>query len=78
MHLFATFIFFVMWLAPSLSTSDALFAISFDLFGAMILTGEFIAIYRRFVAKTVTFKTSIGRYRCSEPVGRMVHPSFLL
>jgi heterodisulfide reductase subunit D len=26
----------------------------------MILTGEFIAIYRRFIAKTVTFKTSIG------------------
>jgi len=45
---------------PSLSTLDALFAISFDLFGAMILTGEFIAIYRRFVAKTVTFKTSAG------------------
>ena len=46
--------------SPSLSISDALFAISFDLFGAMILTGEFIAIYRRFVAKAVTFKTSIG------------------
>src|SRR5512137_2370984 len=45
---------------PSLSTLDALFAISFDLFGAMILMGEFIAIYRRFVAKTVTFKTSLG------------------
>ena len=45
---------------PSLSTSDALFAISFDLFGAMILTGEFIAIYRRFVAKVATFKTSTG------------------
>jgi heterodisulfide reductase subunit D len=44
----------------SLKMSDALFAISFDLFGAMILTGEFIAIYRRFVAKTVTFKTSVG------------------
>ena len=46
--------------SPSLSISDALFAISFDLFGAMILTGEFIAIYRRFIAKSVTFKTSIG------------------
>jgi len=45
---------------PSLSTSDALFAISFDLFGAMILAGEFIAIYRRFVAKVATFKTSTG------------------
>lgn len=45
---------------PSLEISDALFAISFDLFGAMILTGEFIAIYRRFVAKTVTFMTSIA------------------
>jgi heterodisulfide reductase subunit D len=45
---------------PSLNISDALFAISFDLFGAMILSGELIAIYRRFVAKSVTFKTSIG------------------
>ncbi len=44
----------------SLSTSNALFAISFDLFGAMILSGEFIAIYRRFVAKKATFKTSVG------------------
>jgi heterodisulfide reductase subunit D len=44
----------------SLPLTDALFAISFDLFGAMILSGEFIAIYRRFVAKTVTFKTSAG------------------
>jgi heterodisulfide reductase subunit D len=46
--------------SSSLGFAGALFAISFDLFGAMILTGEFIAIYRRFVAKTVTFKTSIG------------------
>ncbi len=46
--------------SSSLGFSDALFAISFDLFGAMILTGEFIAIYRRFVAKSVTFKTSVG------------------
>jgi heterodisulfide reductase subunit D len=44
----------------SLSISDALFAISFDLFGAMILTGEFVAIYRRFITRTATFKTSIG------------------
>jgi len=44
----------------SLGISDALFAVSFDLFGAMILTGEFIAIYRRFVAKTSKFKSSIG------------------
>jgi len=57
---FCDFYFFRDIASPSLSTLDALFAISFDLFGAMILTGEFIAIYRRFVAKTVTFKTSPG------------------
>ena len=57
---FCDFYFFRDVTTPSLSTLDALFAISFDLFGAMILTGEFIAIYRRFVAKTVTFKTSAG------------------
>jgi len=57
---FCDFYFFRDLTAPSLSTSDALFAISFDLFGAMILTGEFIAIYRRFVVKKVTFKTSTG------------------
>ncbi len=57
---FCDFYFFRDVAIPSLSTSDALFAISFDLFGAMILMGEFIAIYRRFVAKTVTFKTSTG------------------
>ena len=45
---------------PFIRFSDALFAISFDLFGAMILAGEFIAIYRRFVVKKATFKTSIG------------------
>ncbi len=45
---------------PSIEPLDALFAISFDLFGAMILAGEFIAIYRRFVAKAATFKTSAG------------------
>jgi len=57
---FCDFYFFRDIATPSLSTSDTLFAISFDLFGAMILMGEFIAIYRRFVAKTVTFKTSAG------------------
>jgi len=57
---FCDFYFFRDVGAPSLNISDALYAISFDLFGAMILMGEFIAIYRRFVAKTVTFKTSKG------------------
>ncbi len=57
---FCDFYFFRDLTSPSLSTVDALFAISFDLFGAMILMGEFIAIYRRFVAKTTTFKTSTG------------------
>ncbi len=57
---FCDFYFFRDLTSPSLSTVDALFAISFDLFGAMILMGEFIAIYRRFVAKTTTFKTSAG------------------
>jgi heterodisulfide reductase subunit D len=57
---FCDFYYFRSVASPSLDISDALFAISFDLFGAMILMGEFIAIYRRFVAKTVTFKTSIG------------------
>jgi len=57
---FCDYYYFREMAGPSLSISDALFAISFDLFGAMILVGEFIAIYRRFVAKSVTFKTSIG------------------
>src|SRR4030043_1014651 len=57
---FCDFYFFRDISTPSLSVPDALFGISFDLFGAMILTGEFIAIYRRFVIKTVTFKTSKG------------------
>jgi heterodisulfide reductase subunit D len=57
---FCDFYYFHNVASPSLRITDALFAFSFDLFGAMILTGEFIAIYRRFVAKTVTFKTSIG------------------
>ncbi len=57
---FCDFYYFRDMTASSLGISDALFAISFDLFGAMILTGELIAIYRRFVAKMVTFKTSSG------------------
>jgi heterodisulfide reductase subunit D len=57
---FCDFYFFRDMASSSLPLSDALFAISFDLFGAMILMGEFIAIYRRFVAKVVVFKTSIG------------------
>jgi heterodisulfide reductase subunit D len=57
---FCDFYYFRDVTASSLSLSDALFAISFDLFGAMILTGEFIAIYRRFVIKTVPFQTSLG------------------
>jgi heterodisulfide reductase subunit D len=57
---FCDFYFFRDMTGLSLTLRNALFAISFDLFGAMILTGEFIAIYRRFVAKTVTFKTSLG------------------
>jgi heterodisulfide reductase subunit D len=57
---FCDFYFFRDVSSPSLGLIDALFAISFDLFGAMILTGELIAIYRRFVAKVVIFKTSVG------------------
>jgi heterodisulfide reductase subunit D len=57
---FCDFYYFRDVVGPSLSLSDALFAISFGLFGAMILTGEFIAIFRRFVAKSLPFKTSIG------------------
>jgi heterodisulfide reductase subunit D len=57
---FCDFYYFRDLTGSSMGFGDALFAISFDLFGAMILTGEFIAIYRRFVAKSVTFKTSIG------------------
>lgn len=57
---FCDFYFFRDVTSPSLGFADALFAISFDLFGAMILMGEFIAVYRRFVAKAVTFKTSVG------------------
>jgi heterodisulfide reductase subunit D len=44
----------------SLNLSDTLFAISFNLFGAMILMGEFIAIFRRFVAKVLPFKSTIA------------------
>jgi heterodisulfide reductase subunit D len=57
---FCDFYYFRDIAGASLTISDALFAISFDLFGAMILAGEFIAIYRRFVAKVVTFRTSAG------------------
>ncbi|MGO8988836.1 MAG: heterodisulfide reductase-related iron-sulfur binding cluster [bacterium] len=57
---FCDFYYFRDLAGSSLGLADALFAISFDLFGAMILTGEFIAIYRRFVAKSGAFKTSIG------------------
>ena len=57
---FCDFYYFRDVAASSLGISDALFAISFDLFGAMILAGEFIAIYRRFVIRTVPFKTSLG------------------
>ena len=57
---FCDFYYFRDVTTSSLDISDALFAISFDLFGAMILAGELIAVYRRFVAKKVPFKTSIG------------------
>jgi heterodisulfide reductase subunit D len=57
---FCDFYYFQTIVGPSLSLSAALFAVSFDLFGTMILTGEFIAIYRRFVAKKSPFKTSAG------------------
>jgi heterodisulfide reductase subunit D len=57
---FCDFYYFRDITSHSLPFLDALFALSFDLFGAMILAGEFIAIYRRFVAKTVTFKTGPG------------------
>jgi ferredoxin len=57
---FCDFYFFRDVAGQSLSLGDALFAISFDLFGGMILLGEFIAIYRRFVAKASPFKTSVG------------------
>jgi len=45
---------------PSLGVRDALFGFLFDLFGAMILTAEFIAIYRRFVARANPFRSSMG------------------
>jgi len=57
---FCDFYYFRNLAGSSLGLAGALFAISFDLFGGMILTGEIIAIYRRFVAKSVAFKTSIG------------------
>ncbi|MCJ7784409.1 MAG: 4Fe-4S binding protein, partial [Desulfobacterales bacterium] len=57
---FCDFYFFRDLAGTSLSLSDALFAILFDLFGAMILAGELIAVYRRFIAKATPFKTSLG------------------
>jgi heterodisulfide reductase subunit D len=57
---FCDFYYFRDLTGGSLSLSDALFAFSFDLFGAMILAGEFISIYRRFLAKTPKFSTSAG------------------
>lgn len=56
---FCDFYFFRDLKNTSLSVSEALFALSFDLFGAMILMGEFIAIYRRFLSKSTIFKTTI-------------------
>ncbi|MBP1695192.1 MAG: Fe-S oxidoreductase [Deltaproteobacteria bacterium] len=57
---FCDFYFFRDVATTSLNLPDALFAISFDLFGAMILAGELIAVYRRFIAKATPFKTSLG------------------
>ncbi len=57
---FCDFYFFRDLTGSVISLSDALFAVSFDLFGTMILAGEFIALYRRFVAKALPFKTSTG------------------
>jgi heterodisulfide reductase subunit D len=57
---FCDFYFFRDLTGMSLSLSNALFAIFFDLFGAMILAGELIAVYRRFIAKGTLFKTSLG------------------
>ncbi len=57
---FCDFYYFRDVSSPTLSLGDALFAISFDLFGSMILAGEFIAIYRRFILKKLPFKTSVG------------------
>jgi heterodisulfide reductase subunit D len=57
---FCDFYYFRDFTGPSVNLPDALFAFSFDLFGAMILLGEFIAIFRRFVIKASPFKTSTG------------------
>jgi len=57
---FCDFYYFRGLAGSSMNLGNALFAISFDLFGAMILTGEFIAIYRRFIAKSGAFKPTIG------------------
>ncbi len=53
---FCDFYYFRDFAGNSLTTADALFAIFFDLFGAMILTGELIAIYRRFIVKASPFR----------------------
>jgi heterodisulfide reductase subunit D len=57
---FCDFYFFRDLAGPSLSFSNAFFGILFDLFGAMILAGELIAVYRRFIARATLFKTSLG------------------
>ena len=57
---FCDFYYFRDVTGPTLGLSDTLFAVSFDLFGAMILMGEFIALFRRFVAKAIPFKTSFA------------------
>ncbi len=57
---FCDFYYFRDVSSPTLPLGEALFAISFDLFGCMILGGEFIAIYRRFILKRLPFKTSVG------------------
>jgi len=57
---FCDFYYFRDVSSPTLPLRDALFAISFDLFGTMILVGEFLAIVRRFILKKLPFKTSLG------------------
>jgi heterodisulfide reductase subunit D len=57
---FSDFYYFQRVSGSSMGVQGALFAIFFDLFGAMILAGELIAVYRRFLAKAVPFKTSAG------------------
>jgi len=57
---FCDFYFFRDLTSMSPSLSDGVFAILFDLFGGMILAGELIAVYRRFIAKATPFKSSLG------------------